>query len=96
MRRAAALLLTLAACGPVSVEQAERNCISRAKSTASPIREAGIGIGSNGRAGGFVDIEITSDYLRGRDPSAVYDACVYQQSGQPPRQPLYTRPDWRG
>lgn len=95
MRRAA-LLLMLAACGPVSVEQAERACVARARSAASPIREAGIGISSGGKAGGFVDIEITSDYVLGRDPSALYDACVYQRSGQPPRQPLYTRPDWRG
>jgi hypothetical protein len=87
MRALAALsgIALLAACGPIPVDRAERECFQRAR----------LGGGSGG-AGGKLSLTVSSDYLQGRDPSAVYDACVYQKSGQPPRQPLYTRTDWQG
>lgn len=88
------LPLGLAACGPVSVERAEVMCQDRARLAAAPRGEVGFGIGSDGRTASNLKVEISSDYIAGRDPSAVYDACVYQKSGQPPRLPLYMRPDW--
>lgn len=93
MMRALALVLLVAACGPVSVQQAERQCLERAKSTAGPRGEIGMGI-SNGKPRSRIKLEVNSDYLMGRDPSAVFDQCVFQKSGQPPSQPLYTRSDW--
>ncbi|GLL16314.1 hypothetical protein GCM10017577_74960 [Pseudonocardia halophobica] len=42
-----------------------------------------------------MEIEVSSDYLAGRDPAQLYESCVYRQSGQLPSQPLYSRPDWR-
>lgn len=96
MWRAALLVLVpLAACGPVSREQAERDCFARASLAQQPRGEVGLGMDSRGRAAGNFEITVTSDYIQGRDPAAVYDACVYQKSGQLPSQPLYTRPDWR-
>lgn len=100
MRAALAALcllpLGLAACGPVSVEQAERMCYDRARLAAAPRGEIGMGVNSEGSVGAGIKLEISSDYIAGRDPSAIYDSCVYQKSGQPPRLPLYLRPDWRG
>ncbi len=91
-----ACLSVLTACGPVSLAQAERQCLERARLTQQPHSNVFVGVGSNGQTRLKGDITITSDYLQGRDPSAVYDACVYQKSGLPPSQPLYTRTDWKG
>lgn len=95
MRRALPLLLLLVACGPVSRDEAERTCFERARLAQQPRGEVGFGVDSNGRTAGNLELTITSDYIQGRDPAALYDACVYQKSGQLPSQPLYTRPDWR-
>ena len=43
-----------------------------------------------------VDLDVSSDFLAGRDPSAVYEGCVIRKTGQAPRQPLYMIPDWKG
>jgi hypothetical protein len=93
-----AALLTagfMTACGPISVEQAERECFERARLAQQPRGEVGIGIGSNGKAAGSLELEVTSDYLMGRDPSAVYETCVMAKSGEAPSRPLYARPDWK-
>lgn len=88
-------LLLLAACGPISVADAERQCVERARDAAGPRGEVAMGV-SNGKAVSRVELSINSDFLTGRDPSAVYDQCVFQKSGQPPRRPLSSRSDWRG
>lgn len=90
------IFLPLAACGPTSVPQAERECFERARLAAAPRGEVGFGVGSDGSSGGNLSLSVSSDFLMGRDPSQVYDSCVYQKSGQPPNRPLYSRPDWRG
>lgn len=90
-----ALLAPLAGCGPVSVDQAESQCFARARLATGPHGTVAFGAGSGG-SGANIDLNISSDFLQGRDPSAVYDACVTQKSGQPPRQPLYSRTDWKG
>jgi hypothetical protein len=90
-----AILPALAACGPISVEQVERDCLQRARGAAHPTGFVEAGIGHHG-ARGAVEIDINSDYLSGKDPAALYNACVTRKTGQPPRQPLYTRPDWKG
>lgn len=90
------VLTLLAACGPMSVEQAERECFERARLTSSPRGTVAVGVGSGGGTRVGLGISISSDYLQGRDPSAVYDTCVQHKSGQPPSQPLYTRRDWLG
>jgi hypothetical protein len=89
------LLLPLAACGPMSLQNAEKQCFERARLAQQPRGEIYAGIGNGKPAGGF-KIEVTSDYLLRRDPSAVYDQCVLQKSGQAPSQPLYSRTDWKG
>lgn len=88
--------LALVACGPIPLDQAERQCFERARLAQQPRGEVGVGVGSDGRAAGKFEITVTSDYVMGRDPSAVYDLCVQQKSGQPPSRPLYSFPEWKG
>lgn len=89
-------LLVLTACGPMSLQEAERQCFERARLAQRPRGEVSVGVGSNGNVGAGLDLTVTSDYLMGRDPSAVYETCVTAKSGEPPSRPLYARPDWKG
>lgn len=89
------LLLLLSACGTVSLQQAEKACFDRARLAQQPRGEVAVGVNSNGKVGGAIELNVSSDYLQGRDPSAVFDQCVYQKSGLPPSQPLYSRSDWK-
>jgi hypothetical protein len=89
-------LILLAACGPVPVAQAERQCLGRALLAKHPRGEVSIGASSDGKAVGGLELEVSSDYLLGRDPSAVFDACVMRAAGTPPSRPLYTFPEWKG
>ena len=88
--------IALGACGPIPVNRAEEQCFDRARLAAKPRGMISAGVNSNGDAMGGLKLEVSSDYLMGRDPSAIFDTCVYQKSGQPPTRPLYSFPDWRG
>lgn len=93
MHRFAALaLLTLTACGPVSLQQAERECLPEARLAQQPRGNIGLGIGSDGKARVVGEITVTSDFLQGRDPSQVYDNCVVRRSGQFPSRPFSSIP----
>lgn len=99
MRLAALILapaIALAACGPIPVNRAEEQCLDRARLAAKPRGMISAGVNSDGDAMGGLKLEVSSDYLMGRDPSAIFDTCVYQKSGQPPTRPLYSFPEWRG
>ena len=95
MKRLLLLVGLLAACGPIPLQQAEKACFERARLAQRPRGEVFLGANSNGQTNAGLELDISSDFLQGRDPSAVYDQCVYQRSGQPPSQPLYSRPDWK-
>ncbi|WP_241250586.1 hypothetical protein [Paragemmobacter kunshanensis] len=86
----------LAACGPIPVDRAEQQCLDRARLAAKPRGMVSVGATSSGDAKAGLKLQISSDYIMGRDPSAVFDACVYQKSGEPPTRPLYSFPEWRG
>ncbi|WP_103334502.1 hypothetical protein [Pseudotabrizicola formosa] len=90
------LPLMLLACGPIPVPQAERECLQRARLAQQPRGEAAVGFDSEGGMRTRFEMDITSDFITGRDPSAVYDSCVYQKSGQAPSRPLYSFPEWKG
>ncbi len=86
-----AVLLTLGlvtACGPISPERAYQICSERARNAAGPTGSVGIGVGSGGRVATEIDLTITSDFLRGRDPELVYDECFRQRTGAGPTRPL--------
>ena len=70
------------------VELAKAELVPQAKSV-------GIGVGSHGYRGGYVNIGVSSDYIMGRDPSQVFSNCVQRRSGQMPTRPLYEQPGWR-
>ena len=86
-------LLALASCGPLPVDQAERICIPDAQAAQHPRGSVGFGVESNGHSGVGFEIGISSDFLTGRDPDAVYAACVQQRSGQPPTRPFSSLPE---
>lgn len=106
MRARVGLILTLllpaavTACGPVPVEQAERTCLRDAELTERPRGSVtmGVGAGSGGFNGSFgrVEIDMSSDYIMGRDPSDVFNRCVLNRSGQMPTRVLADQPRWRG
>lgn len=82
-------LFLLAACaGMTSPEQAARICEERARAAAGPTGEFRISANSKGETRTGVSVGVTSDYLLGRDPYQVYDACVRRKSGQGPIRPL--------
>ncbi len=96
MRRAAILCVLLAGCGPIPLAEAERQCVDRARLAQQPRGELAIGVGSGGRSATEFSVEVSSDFLAGRDPAAVYDACVRQRAGQAPSRPLSAQPGWTG
>ncbi|MBU9699579.1 hypothetical protein GU927_017175 [Rhodobacteraceae bacterium HSP-20] len=89
-------LLGLVACGPIPVERAEQQCLGRAQLAAKPRGMVSAGVNSDGDTLAGLKLEVSSDYIMGRDPSAVFDLCVQQKSGQPPTRPLYSFPEWKG
>ncbi len=93
---AVVLMGLMAACGPITLAEAERQCFERARLAQQPRGEVSVGVGSGGRAVGGFDVNVSSDFLLGRDPSAVYETCVVSKSGEPPSRPLHARPDWKG
>ncbi|WP_368667897.1 hypothetical protein [Palleronia pontilimi] len=68
-------LAALAACGPPSPEAIARACADRARAAAGPQGSVGVGIGSGGVATDL-EVSVTGDFLRGRDPQQVYDECI--------------------
>lgn len=88
-------LAVLSACGPTSLRQAESQCFLRARQAVNPLAGSSVGVGTEGLYIDDVTLSVSSDFLRGRDPSTVYETCVMQKSGQLPSQPLTARPDWR-
>jgi hypothetical protein len=96
MRGVLLSLMLLAACGPISLRDAERLCFDRARLAEAPRGEIGVGASTNGRAGVRGEVTITSDYLRGADPEAVYNTCVVRKTGQNPQRSYASFPDRRG
>ncbi|NHB75428.1 hypothetical protein [Rhodobacter calidifons] len=91
-----AALLSLTACGPIPLAEAERQCFERARLAQQPRGEVSVGATSAGRATAGLEVNVSSDFLLGRDPAAVYESCVMAKAGEPPSRPLYARPDWKG
>lgn len=94
MRLAApALLMVLAACAPpmLSPEAAAEVCQERARAAQAPTAKVTVGANSDSGAFSSLSVGISSDFVAGRDPVAVYEDCVYQRSGQPPYRPPVLR-----
>ena len=81
-------LLALMGCDiPVDPARAADICEERARGAQAP--EGDVTIGANSNSGPFLNgsVSITSDFLQGRDPVAVYEACVLQMTGELPIRP---------
>lgn len=93
MKTAAALsLLVLGACAaPITPERAAEICEQRAQDAQGPT--GGVTLGSNSRTGPFASVEIgvSSDFIAGRDPLEVYEACVFDRTGAGPVRPPVLR-----
>ncbi|MCU0827640.1 MAG: hypothetical protein MUE52_09590 [Tabrizicola sp.] len=96
MKRWTLLLLTLSACGPISMETAERQCFDRARLAQQPRGEVILGMSSGGKTAAGIELDISSDYLLGRDPSEVFESCVMQKTGQMPSRSFMQMPGWKG
>lgn len=88
-------LALLAACGPMPVDQAMRQCVEPARLAQKPRGEIGIVADNHGNVGTTFSIGISSDYLQGRDPDVVFAQCVQNRSGQPPLYPFSSMPESR-
>ncbi len=88
MKRFLFIPLFLTACGPISAERAADLCEDRARAATGPTGEIGVGINNKGKTSAKVELGISSDYIRGRDPYRLYDECVRQKTGQGPIRPL--------
>ncbi len=84
-------LTILAACGPVNPELAAQRCEDRARAAQGPT--GGLTVGVNSNTGGFAraEIGVSSDFLQGRDPNAVYASCVLRMTGEAPIRPPVLR-----
>lgn len=87
MRKTGLALFLLSACGPLSVQQTEKECYTQARLAEQPRGKVGFGVGSDGKTRLSGEVTITSDYLQGRDPSQVYQNCVVRRSGEFPSRP---------
>lgn len=87
------VLLLAAACGPVPLPMAEQQCLEPAQLAQRPQGSFGIVADNHGNVGTSLSIGISSDYLQGRDPDAVYAACVQSKSGMRPSRPFSSLPD---
>jgi hypothetical protein len=92
MRAGLALLVLLAACGPISRTQAERECLPQAQVAEHPRGSVSLGVNSRGETKLGGELSISSDYLQGRDPNQVYTNCVVRRSGEFPLRPYVTTP----
>ena len=86
-----ASLAALTACGErvISPEVAAKRCEERARAAQGPT--GGVTFGVNNRTGASTSakIGISSDFIQGRDPDAVYDRCILELTGESPmRRPV--------
>lgn len=91
----APLLALLAACGPMSVDQAMKACFEPARLAQAPRGEFGVRLDNHGNVSTRLSVGISTDYVQGRDPDQVFDACVRQRAGQPPLYPFSSMPESR-
>lgn len=82
-------LCVAAACTPVPVspERAAEICEDRARAAQGPTGRVTVGTNSNTGAFGGVELGVSSDFLAGRDPQAVYEECVFDKTGEAPIRP---------
>ncbi|SHE90815.1 hypothetical protein SAMN05444339_102420 [Loktanella atrilutea] len=84
------LLAGTAACGPripPTQAQVEARCAQEARAARGPTGEAAIGVGTGRGVRSRLEIDLTTDFLRGKDPATVYAQCFSRLSGAAPMIP---------
>lgn len=95
MGRLAAIcaLMWLAACDlpPPDPAVVANDCEDRARAAQGPT--GSVTVGTNNRSGNFgeINLGVSSDFIRGRDPVAVYEECVIARTGEAPIRPPVLR-----
>jgi hypothetical protein len=87
------LALLLPGCGPVSLADAEQQCIEQAQYAQRPRGSISVGGNNRGEIGTRVTIGISSDFVQGRDPDQVYASCVLGKAGTTPSRPFSSLPE---
>ena len=86
----------LAACGPIPRADAERECYERARLAQGPSGEVRMGVAGGGGRGTHgvmgARLDLSTDFLAGRDPEKVWQNCVHSRSGELPSRPLHMIP----
>ncbi|KEP69470.1 hypothetical protein FGG78_16840 [Thioclava sp. BHET1] len=82
--------LSLAACAPVPVSLAERQCYTQFAPVRPLSGDARIGVSSDGGFESRTRVNVNLGANVQGDPSANYDACVYRKSGRMPSRPFYS------
>jgi hypothetical protein len=82
-----ATALLVAACTPMTPERAAERCEERARAAQGP--EIDLSIGANSERGLLTSgtLSISADAIRGLDPIAVYESCVFNLTGDAPIRP---------
>ena len=69
---------------PVSVQRAMAQCMEPTRKASGPTGTFGIGADSGKGLSTTFSIELSTDYLAGRNPDEVFDECVVSRSGSAP------------
>ena len=83
-------LVALGACTPSpppTPQQVAARCDAQARAAAGPTGEALFGVTSGKGTVSRVAVNLSADYLTGRDPAAVYAECYSRLSGAAPTIP---------
>ena len=81
---AAVALIAGCSSEPVPVKQAMEMCMEPARKAGGPTGSVGLGFDSDGGVSSTLSIELTDDYIFGRDPDDVFEECVVKRSGSLP------------
>lgn len=86
-------LVILAGCEttPPTPEEAAQRCEERAQAAQAPSVGGNVGINSRTGTSVGINIGLSADLLRGRDPLEVYETCVIDLTGEPPIRPARLR-----
>lgn len=72
----------------MNAADAADRCEARARAANGPTGSVTVGANSNTGPFAGASIGVTSDFLRGEDPAAVYQSCVLRLTGNAPIRPL--------
>ena len=88
-----AVLSVLAACEqtPPTPEQAAQRCEKRAQAAQAPDVGGRVEVNSQTGTSVGLNIGLSADLLRGRDPLEVYESCVIDLTGEAPIRPARLR-----